>query len=66
MYANSDRPEIGRMRDFYVEGKEYDSKNDSNYGVRGLSARHPAQCRMPCGMREGELRTITANIIRLK
>lgn len=66
MYANSDRPEIGRMGDFYVEGKEYDSKNDNNYGVRGLSARHPAQCRMPCGMRDGELRTITANIIRLK
>lgn len=42
MYANSDRPEIGRMRDFYVEGKEYDSKNDNNYGVRSLSARQPA------------------------
>lgn len=66
MYAIPDRPEIGRMRDFYVEGKEYDSGNDNNYGVRGLSARHPAQCRMPCGMREDELRTITANIIRLK
>ena len=66
MYVISDRLEIGQMRDFYVEGKEYDSKNDNNYGVRSLSARHLAQCRMPCGMREGELRTITANIIRLK
>lgn len=55
---------IGRRRDLYIEGKKYDSNN--NYGVRGLSARHPAQYRMPCGMREGELRTITANTIRLK
>lgn len=66
MYAIPDRPEIGRRRDFYVEGKEYNSKNDTNYVVRGLSARRPVQSRMPCGMREGELRTITANTIRLK